>query len=465
MTWVLAWGAAMLTAPLAAADQHPPAIEERLAALERRNLELEREMQELRRLQPGARSDSPAAMKPPVPIPSSAEDSELALIDSRVHAALADQWQAGLHPDGGGFFLRSPDEKIQLKLLGYVQAQGTLTDGASDASFGHGDFRVRRARIDLLANFSDEYDLFLEFDGAATGGTALRIARINAKLSDDALQFSAGKFITPFSTANNVSSRNLDTIERYIALNSMFSLPALDTQIGAMLWGTVPAGRSRNAGEAGETFQPSFTYHFGVWNGNNSGGAETMDGVGGNARDANGAKEVQLKLRYQPAPALEFGLGFDYNDAATKELRLASLSGVPYIVVDVPGLRYGASADFLWTPGRFSLRGEALHFEFDDAGTRLSGGFLQAAAFITGDHSGGVQPLVRVEHAALEGGALSGIEGNAITAFTAGVNWFLNGNLRFQVNYIGEFYDGPGNAGIGGESFRNTVLGQLQFKF
>jgi hypothetical protein len=34
-----------------------------------------------------------------------------------------------------------------------------------------------------------------------------------------------------------------------------------------------------------------------------------------------------------------------------------------------------------------------------------------------------------------------------------------------QANYIGEYFDGAGNANIGDESFRSTFLSQLQFKF
>ncbi len=60
-------------------------------------------------------------------------------------------------------------------------------------------------------------------------------ARLNSKIIDDKLQLRLGKFTTPFSFENFRSSRAIDTIERYIALNAMFSVPALDVQTGGML--------------------------------------------------------------------------------------------------------------------------------------------------------------------------------------------------------------------------------------
>ncbi len=213
-------------------------------------------------------------------------------------------------------------------------------------------------------------------------------------------------------------------------------------------------------------FKPQLTYYAGVWNGNASASNESPQGFGGNSRDNNEDKEFQAKLVLQPHQHWTVGAGYDYNTSESGEtLNLASLSGASYIRTPVGGTRHGAEVDFLWEPGRFSLRGEGMHFNFKGADLKLTGGFIQAAYFLKGDAGGGLQPLVRIEHAELNGDALDGIDGNSISAITLGVNWFLNGNVRVQANYIGEYFDGAGNASIGDESFRSTFLSQLQFKF
>ena len=374
--------------------------------------------------------------------------------EQRLAAVEERQGEIKLNPNGGGFQFTSPDEYFKLRMLAYIQAQGTFTDGANDNSFENGDFRVRRARVDFLADIGENYQFLLELDGAGSSGTALVEARLNARILDDALQLRLGKFTTPFSTENFRTSRAIDTVERYIALNSAFSLPAFDVQNGAMLWGTIPVGRER-----GGDFTPSLTYYAGLFNGNSSAGS------GGNVRDSNGDKEFQAKLVYQPTAEWTFGVGYDHNNAGAQTLNLASLSGTSFISVPVVGTRNGVSADFLYQRDRFSLRGEGLAIDFHDADLSLYGGFVQAAYFLSGDEGGGFQPLLRVETAQLSGDALLGIEGDSISAVTAGFNWFLNGNVRYQLNYVGEYFDGAGNASVGSDGFRSSVLSQFQIKF
>ena len=472
-------------------------IEERVQRLEEQNALLMAELREMRELlvdkkeeananaqaaapQPAATPEIAAAPAPKVapapprdPAPQTAAISEEeegvasgfpgptapavveppATIEERMAEIEKNSWKTQLNPNGGGLQFASPDEYFRFRLLAYIQAQATFTDGANDNSFEDGDFRVRRARVDFLADIGENYQFLLELDGAGASGTALVEARLNARLLDDALQLRLGKFTTPFSTENFRTSRAIDTVERYIALNAAFSLPALDVQNGAMLWGTMPVGTES------EGFAPSITYYAGIYNGNSSAGSN------GNVRDSNGDKEFQAKLVYQPTAEWTLGVGFDHNTSEEQALNLASLSGTSYISLPVVGTRNGVSADFLYQKDRFSLRGEGLAIDFKDADLSLYGGFLQAAYFVTGDEGGGFQPIVRVETAQLSGDALLGTNGDSISAVTAGFNWFLSGNVRWQLNYIGEYFDGTGNASVGAEGYRSSVLSQFQIKF
>lgn len=469
-------------------------VEERLEKLERENAELRQQMSDMLAVMKREQAKPKVAAKPaaaaatePATVAASTELSPT--LETRIKEEFDKQWKVGINPNGGGFFLKSPDENFRLRLLGYAQTQFTLTDGANGFAFDNFDTRIRRARVNWLADFYKRYELFIEIDGAPLGGTSLVEARLNTKIIDDKLQLRLGKFTTPFSTENFRSSRAIDTIERYIALNTMFSIPALDVQTGGMLWGNIPLGPEREyifrdnslkppyppgvtndtlakLGGIPKKFRPQLSYYAGLWNGNASASNESPLGFGGNSRDDNEDKEFQLKLILQPHQHWTVGAGYDHNTSESGNvLTLGSLSGASFIRTPVGGARNGAEFDFLYEPGRFSFRGEGMFVDFDGVDLQLMGGFLQAAYFLTGDAGGGLQPIIRLEHAALDGNAIANVDGDSITAITLGLNWFLNGNVRVQANYIGEYFDGPGNANIGDESFRSTLLSQLQIKF
>jgi hypothetical protein len=366
----------------------------------------------------------------------------------------AARWTAGINPQGGGAFIKSPDGKALFRLYGYAQPTFTYTDEDNGAPFEETDFRVRRARVDFSADYDERYRLFVEFDGAPSDGTALVEAWVQAAYLKDRHFLRAGKFITPFSTENTRSSRALETVERYLALNAAFSLPALDVQFGPMLWGYLDKGKR-------------FTYYAGVWNGNASAGAGVVSGQRGNARDNNGDKDIQGRLNAKWTDELTTGVAFDLDKEEAQTLTLASYSGSRFLGIPVEGDRRGVDLDAHWKRGRLSLDSEWLSFDFEDSGAELAGGYVQAAFWARGSEAaGGVQPVLRVEVAELSGDALSGIDGERVTAVTLGANVWFNGWTRWQINVIGEDFDGQGNGSFrSGSGWRPTVLNQLQVKF
>jgi Phosphate-selective porin O and P len=371
----------------------------------------------------------------------------------KAKATEAARWTAGLNPRGGGAFLKSPDGKTLFRLYGYAQPTFTYTDEDNGASFEESDFRVRRARIDFTVDYDDRYKLFLEYDGAPSDGTALVEAWAQAAYIKGRHYVRAGKFITPFSTENTRSSRSLETVERYLALNAMFSLPGLDVQFGPMLWGHLDKAKK-------------LTYFVGVWNGNASAGAGVVSGQRGNARDNNGDKEVQARLNFQATKELVVGAAFDASDEEPQTLTLASYSGGRFLALPVAGQRRGWNADAHWKRGRLSLETEWLSFDFEDSGLGLDGGYAQVAWWAKGSEDGGVQAVLRAESAALDGPPLQAIDGDTVQAVTLGANLWWGGHTRWQINAIGEHYDGRGNGSFRtGEGWRPTVLSQLQVKF
>jgi phosphate-selective porin len=358
----------------------------------------------------------------------------------------ADQvWTAGYNAGGGGFYVQNGDRSVDIRVLGYVQSLATVFDrSALPVKFTTLDFNVRRARLDFLATFLHDYTLFLELDAAPVARTAMVEAYINAKLSADVLQVRAGKFIVPFSTENLRSSRAYDEVERYLALNSMFVLPGLDTQYGLMFWGT----------SGGAT---PVTYWLGVFNGNGSANANT--------RENNIAKEVVAKVRFKPSAAWEFSAAFDNTTESGQRLKLTDYSFTDYLAVDVTGPRTGYNADVFYESGPFSFRAEGLVMSFADVHYQLRGGFLQPAFFLTGDARQGFQPLFRFDYADIHGTGGAGTA--SLRTYMLGFQWFMNPNLRLQFNYGLTAAGGAGNqpAYAKNSELRHILLTELQLKF
>ena len=353
-------------------------------------------------------------------------------------------WKFGIRPNGGGFFAHSPDDNIQFRLLGYAQAVGTVVNKDFVNSFGSSDIRVRRARVGWYLLYQKKYELFIEYDGVPVTGNLVE-ARVNWKLAGDKLQLRAGKMVVPLSEEGWRSSRNYDTVERFIALNTMYGLPSEDTQIGVMLHGQVLADNK-------------LTYYLGAWNGN----AAAAD----NPRDNNSEKEYQAKITYKVSPDFRFGVGLDDAIEEPQTVKLSSLSGTRFAEVPVVGTRRGADADFLYEKKAVSFRGEALHMKWADSAVALDGGFLQAAYFLNGDYNGGVQPLLRVETAKVKADrALAAARISRINAVTAGLNWYLNNNVRVQLNAIGEDFSRAANKSVRGSGFKPGFFAELQMRF
>jgi len=354
------------------------------------------------------------------------------------------QWKFELKPNGGGFSMTSPDEKLQFRLLGYAQAVGTLTNKDFVNAFENGDLRIRRARVGWLATFDKKYELFIEYDGVPQTGNLVE-ARLNWQMRGDDVQLRVGKYVVPFSEEGWRSSRNYDTIERFIVINTMYGLPALDTQYGVMLHGQVLKDNK-------------LTWYAGVWNGNAS--------ASENARDNNGDKEIQGKVIYKFTPEFRAGIGLDHTTEETQTLRLNSLTGTRFASLEVRGERRGADADFFYEKGALSSRGEWMQSEFTNRDATLGGGFVQLAYFMRGNYNGGFQPLLRVETARLHDNRATGAAATSrINAVTAGFNWYLSNNIRFQLNAIAEDFNRAEGQNVRGDGFKPSLLTELQFRF
>lgn len=416
--------------------------------LEAENAQLKSEVQQLR-----------ASSAQPEKLEFRSQSAQTKIPDNfsynNVHASEEEEQAANVatnvgYAPGRGFFIEGED--ASLRILSYIQAVAALQDGSLGRADGNGDFSVRRARLDFLVELYDDFEFFLEFDGgpgtANVGDSdfAFVEGRLNWKILDEDLQLRLGKFTSQFSTENARSSRSIDTVERYLALNSAFLLPALDVQFGALVHGKL-----------GE--EDRLTYSVGVYNGNGR--------ANDNLSDDNNSKEFQGKLGYKFTDNLEASIALDYSNEELQTLSLADLGFNSYVSVPVEGERFGIGGDIFWQDGPYSFRSEALAFNFDTPtgdDANLYGGFVQPAYFFDGDSNGGVQGLIRAEFVHLDGD--TGTNGDTLYATTLGLNWFLNPAVRWQLNAIGHYFDGASTLqGFDDSRFVPMVLSEMQFKF
>lgn len=387
------------------------------------------------------------------------------------------QWTTGLREGGGGYYLSAPDQSFQLNLLGYSQFLGSYFSDdyrgvRTDRPVG---FQIRRARFIAMATVHRSYEFLMEFGlptlraipsaaipgvppgtGVATFPNAttypaspdlgLVEARLTFRLFDEWLQMRVGKFVGPFSAENWRLSQKLDTVERSTILNSMHTLPALDTQIGVMLFGRIVNG--------------ILNYYFGVFNGN----GHSLD----TAFDNDGDKEFQAKVVLQPHPNFLMGVGYDYNDSPN--LRLLSLvdhAYAPFVTGAVVGARHGISLDFDWNIDFFNWRAEGNYFTFKDSNAApflqyLFGGYSSFGFMLSGDSNQGAQLIARYEFARATVGSSFDLHSAVV-----GLNVFINSNMKNTIQYIAEIPTQANAASVAysNNKMKHIVFNQLQVKF
>ncbi len=311
-------------------------------------------------------------------------------------------------------------------MLGYAQPSFIATAESNKQPYKVPSFFVRRARADFKAEYDSLYTLYFEFDGGPASGATLVEAYSQTTLLRDVLTFRLGKYIQPFSAENLRSSRGLETIERFQALNAYIGLPGLDAQNGVMLFGTDPG--------------KMFKYYLSINNGINTASQ------GGNVKDNNSDKDYIGRFEVSPTKTVKVGLGLDYDKELNQGLVLRSYSGVFYDSINVHGTRLAVDVDLHAVLGKIGLDAEWLFADFSDTNATLHGGYLQASDWVKGSEvEGGIEPLVRVEYSTITAKNPPGpaatakeIDGAMMMSATLGVNYWMNQWVRWQVDAIGE---------------------------
>jgi phosphate-selective porin OprO/OprP len=396
-----------------------------------------------------------------------------------------------------GFFLESPSGDFKLKVRGYLQVDARFFP-LEQGDTGTDSFFLRRVRPILEGTVYKHFDFRLMPD-FGEGKTTLQHAYTDVKYWPYA-KFRAGKYKVPLSLERLQSGADLLFVERAISQNL-----APNRDVGFQLSGDLLDGR--------------FTYQLGGFNGVPDGGS--ADG------DTTSDKEVAARLFAQPFKTIGWGplaeLGFGIAGTFGGQKRGDNLSGLAYktsgrstffkfttskdITVVADGDRSRFSPQGYWYWGPTGLMGE---YTTSEQGVRRDepkkvgrktvtttrrdsftndGWFVQGSYVLTGENASyrGVVPInpfdprqgrwgafeialrggmVDVDEAVFAKGFASlGDSTPHASAYGAGLNWYLNRNFKFQLNYERAEFDNEIKFGKDVRDHEDVVLGRFQVQF
>ena len=402
--------------------------------------------------------------------------------------------------NGEHFYIKSQDGTFQIQPYGYVNAdyRAFKGDGAPADTYV-----LRRARFGFQGNYGANFQFAILADPAATSGSILRDVYLNAKVKPE-FQIQVGQFKVPFAQEAGLGVTNLDFVER--ALTSLLYPDAAS------------AYRSPGGTIHGDFYGGEVQYWVGAFNGKGFGIANTTNQpeVLGRLRFYPWRKNKDSWLQ-----GLAFGGSIDYGrtrgisneQSFGGTLPDTAYNFFPTFTVNGPIWRY--NGEFTYLKGPWSVRGEydQMQMHRDQLGSLTFGGlgfvnlpgiygkafYVSTTYLLTGEKRP-ENGTPRVKHALLgpetPGGGGKGWgawelaaryswihakepglnifnvitpenvpEFNAHTdAFTAGINWYPNYWVKYQLNFELDRLKDPSVIGIVPQNYF-VILQRLQFRF
>lgn len=307
-----------------------------------------------------------------------------------------------------------------IALGGFIDGQYRFEDSGDNQS---SIFQVRRARLDLKGSVSPCIDLRLQADFASS--PRLLDAFVKLKFSKYAqLQF--GQFKIPFSLENKLSplelelTDNAQVISALSGYNDVTGIASYTNgrEVGAMLCGTV---------ETGFTAVPIISYSIGLFGGN-----------GINVKNDNMAKDVSARIEICPfvKDLVVSGSGYwgkydmIYNGTATGTDgdRIRYAVGAQY-----DNKRFLIRSEYLWGKTDFALY-DAVLDNYSPEAMNTRGCYVTAGYWFFVGHEEGkqqrIRPLLRYDYYEKD------VDDDAsIVCYSAGVEWWPERHLRFQLAY------------------------------
>lgn len=330
---------------------------------------------------------------------------------------------------------------------------------------------VRRARLYFSGLIYDNVEFKLQFDFAG-GDADLKDAYVG--LIDFPIgELRMGHFKEPFSLEELTSSKYITFLERALPIEAF----APSRNAGFMLHGSALAAS-----------EPRMTWAIGVFRDTDDYGEDTDDGgynvtgriTGLPIYEDKGTSLLHIGAAYSYRSPYRDDPGRDqvrYRARPEAHLtdRFVDTDWIDSDQVDLLGL------EAAWVNGPLSVQGEYIRADVDQmsaSSVDLDGYYVQANYFLTGEHRpyktsegvfsrvkpkrnfgfgegpGGWEVAVRYSELDLNDGNIIGGE---LDNITAGLNWYLNPNMRIMWNYVHSDKETVGDA--------DMLLTRLQIDF
>jgi phosphate-selective porin OprO/OprP len=379
-----------------------------------------------------------------------------------------------------GFSLKSADGENQLKLRGTLHFDGRYL-GGDDPGGTFDSFTATRVRPTIEGTFASIFDFKLMPD-FGQGRTVIQDAYVNARFNPGA-QVHVGKFKSPVGLERLQSANDMKWVQRGAP-----TALAPNRDIGLQLGGELAGGR--------------FSYQAAYLNGSNDGSSsDTFADI-----DLNDDKEYALRLFTQPFAESEsfalrgFGIGIagTYTNqvgTATQPLlpafrtpgqstffRFRAAGTTPGTIAD--GERTRTAPQLYYYVGAFGLIGEFTEVSQEvsrivPSGLRTgtvdtSAWQLAVSYFLTGEEasyrgftpksrfsledatSGAWEVKARVQSLSVDDGAFAGgadsfadplVSARQADSWGVGLNWYLNENVKWLLDYDHTSFDGGAATG------------------
>ncbi|MAM94542.1 MAG: hypothetical protein CMI61_07920 [Parvibaculum sp.] len=383
---------------------------------------------------------------------------------------------------------KSADGNFTFGITGraHLDVGGYDQDDASKANFGglRGNANFRRLRVGLNGTLAKDFGYNIEFNfgDSGTESNARIYEAVLAYKGIDGLQILTGATKPRMTLDDSTSSNDITFIERATAANLAISPAAGE---GRMLLGGIYNTSN---------FYSSAFYSMGTVGNNTSAGNTDFD-----------TSNAVGRLAYATSP--KEGANFHFGVSASHSFNLPGdalrLRDRPELRIDPTRLidaNFGATVDTVsvygpelaFNYGPFRAQGE--YYRFDVSGLNanpdadLDAWYLQASWILTGESynydikkaafkgvkpanpfgfgnkgSGAWEIAARYSQADLND-ASAGIAGGEQDIITVGLNWYVNNNLRFMLNYLN--VDVEDRGGVTNSNFgHDAVALRTQFAF